>query len=282
MSHSFSRGSAIFEVLSVHETHKGPAVFRLDEHIKRLSRTARLLGMAFGVSGEEILNAVLQTVKRNNISKGYVKIVGFYPQIALDIKPPEGRLDLTVFAVDPAEDFKNLDFSVDRGITACISKWRKLDPQTVPIQAKASANYLNGMMVTLDAKERGFDAGIMLDTQGFIAEAPTDSVFLVKNGVLMTPSLGTVLESISRKSVLQVADREGIEYSEGRIPLETIHEADEIFLSCTPTKVLPIRQLDDRTLENTPGPMAKRLTALMTGILSGGDDRFNEWLFHVS
>jgi len=281
MSHSFGRGSAIFEVLSLHETNADPAIFRLDKHIERLFKTAKLLNMELPISKETLHEAVMATVKRNGISKGFIKIIGFYPQIAFEIIPPQKKLDISVFVVDPAQDFGGLDFPTKRGTTVCISRWRKLDPQSVPIEAKVAANYLNGMMARSEAKMRGFENGIMLDTQGFIAEGGTESIFLVKDGRLMTPSLGTVLDSITRNSLLQAAKAIGIESLEGRLPSELLFEANEIFLSGTPFKVLPVKRIEDRVIEGTPGPFTKKLSALLDEIIAGRDERFRHWFFHV-
>ncbi|MFH1123910.1 MAG: aminotransferase class IV [Pseudomonadota bacterium] len=280
MSHSFGRGSAIFEVLSLHETEAGSAVFRLDEHIDRLFKTAGLLEMELPLGSKGFQEAVLETVKRNGITQGFIKIICFYPQIAFEILPPQKRLDVSIFAVDPARDIGGLRFPFDRGATACVSKWRKLDPSTVPVEAKAAANYLNGMVARLEAKRRGFDQVVMLDTQGFIAEGGTESVFLVKGETLMTPALGTILESISRKSVLEGAGRLGIKTLEARLQPELLYEAEEIFFSGTPIKVLGVKRVEDRDL-SAPGPVTKKLSALMTDIVSGRDERFKDWLFPV-
>ncbi len=281
MSHSFSRGSAIFEVLSLHKTIAGPGVFRLDKHIERLFKTAELLDMELPISKEALHEAVIATVKRNGISQGFIKIIGFYPQIAFEIIPPQKKLDISVFVVDPAQDLGGLDFPTKHGTTICISKWCKLDPQSVPIEAKVAANYLNGMMARSEAKTRGFENGIMLDTQGFIAEGGTESVFLVKDDRLMTPSLGTVLDSITRKSILDAARSIGIESIEGRLPSELLFKANEIFLSGTPFKVLPVKQIEDRMIEGTPGPFTRKLSTLLDEIIAGRDERFRHWFFPV-
>jgi branched-chain amino acid aminotransferase len=268
-------------VLSLHETGENPVIFRLDEHIARLFRTAELLNMEIPISSEAFSEAVTVTVKRNAISEGIIKIICFYPQIDFEILPSRTELDISIFVVDPAEDLEGLDFSFEQGTTLCISKWRKLDPQTVPIEAKVAANYLNGIMARSEAKKRGFNDVIMLDTQGYIAEGGTESVFLIKDNKLMTSSQGTVLKSITRKSVLQIAKIIGIETIEGRILPELLYQADEIFMSCTPSKILPVRQIEDRKLTETPGPITRKLSALMKKIIAGQDERFKDWLFPV-
>jgi branched-chain amino acid aminotransferase len=281
MSHSFGRGSAIFEVLSMHQTGAGPAVFRLDEHIYRLERTAALLDMELPVDRETFHEAVLETVRRNRVGQGFIKIICYYPQISFGILPPQRKLDASVFVVDPAEDLGGLDFPFEKGTTACLAKWRKLAPETVPVEAKAAANYLNGMMARSEAKNRGFENVIMLDTQGFIAEGGTESVFLVKKDVLMTPSLGTVLQSISRKSVLEVAEEMGIPSMQSRLNPGLLFEAEEIFFSGTPIKVLPVREIEDRVIQGVPGPVSKELIKAFAEIVAGRDERFEKWLFPV-
>ena len=166
--------------------------------------------------------------------------------------------------------------------TAGISQWRKLDPQTVPVQAKAAANYLNGMVARIQAGKRGFGHALMLDTQGFIAEGATESIFLVKAGRLMTPTLGTVLASITRLSILKAAEVIGIQTFEGRLAPELLYEAEEMFFSCSPLKVLPIRQIEDRVLSKVPGPVTQKVTALIDDIVSGKDARFKDWLYPVN
>ena len=282
MSHSMGRGSAIFEVLSLHDTPQhGRAVFRLDEHMDRLFRSAELLDMELPGTKPSIHEAVLETVRRNVVRQGFIKIICFYSQIAFEILPPQKKLDLSIFVVDPKEDLGGLKLHPERGVSACISKWRKLDPQTVPVEAKAAANYLNGMMARGEAKKRGFDNAIMLDTQGFIAEGGTESVLLVKGGVLMAPGLGTVLGSISRKSLLQAAQAAGIPTFEGRMRPELLLEAEEILYSSTTMKALPIRQIENRILEKVPGPVTQKLMGLINDIIAGKDDRVGAWLFLV-
>lgn len=279
MSHSFSRGSGIFEVLSVHDTSAGPMIFRLDEHIERLHRSAELLDMDLPLSTEGFFEAVHAAVKRNGVREGAIKIMGYYPQVAFEILPLQKTLDVAIFVIDPAEDLGGLKVSTREGTSLCISRWRKLDPQTVPIEAKAAANYLNGMMARKDAQSRGFGMAVMLDTQGFVAEGGTESVFLVKDGRLMTPSEGTVLKSITRMSVIQAAKVTGMDISEGRLSPDLLLEADEIFLSATPMKIMPVKQIEDRIPARVPGPTTQTLSKLMSEIVAGRDERFKTWLF---
>jgi branched-chain amino acid aminotransferase len=282
MSHSFARGSTIFEVISFYATASGPAVFRLHEHIARLEKSAAYLDMELPGGHDELCRAVAETVRRNHLQQGAIKVVGYYPQIAFDIQPPQKRLDLAVFAMDPSQDLEKLEFSFEKGTTAGIARWRKLDPQTVPIEAKAAANYLNGMIGRLDVQKRGLEDAILLDTQGFIAEGATESVFLTMQGRLMTPSLGTVLDSITRRSILQVARHLGIETLEGRLRPELLFEADEIFFANTPFKVIPVRRIEDRVMPDAPGPIQRRLWEALQRIATGKEPAFADWLYPVA
>jgi branched-chain amino acid aminotransferase len=279
MSHSFGRGSAIFEVISFHETARGPAVFRLEAHIDRLFRSAELLDMALSYSKEALCDAVAGTVKRNDLKQGFVKVICFYPEISFEIIPPDSPLSVSVFALDPEKDLGAQGDPFIKGTTAYVSSWCKLDPRTVPIEAKAAANYLNGMVARLDARKKGFEHAIMLDTRGFIAEGGTESVFMVKDGCLLTPSTGTVLKSITRMSILETAQVAGIECKEHQLNAELLDEADEIFLSSTPFKVLPVTQVNDRKLPDVPGPVTRNIAERLNAIAAGNDDRFTHWLY---
>jgi len=279
MSHSLGRGSAIFEVLSLHDTDDGPAVFRLDEHLQRFFKSAELLDMGFSISRQELHQAVLETVKQNRIRKGAIKIIGFYPQIAFNILPPQKELDVSIIVFDPEEDIGFNEAQIEQGTTLGLSGWRKLDPQTVPVEAKVAANYLNGMVAYADVQRRGFENVIMLDTQGFIAEGGTESIFLVKDGRLLTPSLGTVLGSITRKSILEAGRAIEIETVEERLRPSLLYESEEIFVSCTPFKILPVRKFEDHLMGDVPGPVSRKIVALMDTIVTGQDARFRHWLF---
>jgi branched-chain amino acid aminotransferase len=282
MSHGFARGSTIFEVLSLYATPGGPAVFRLRDHAARFFRSAALLDMRLPFAEDDFCTAVAETVRRNRLASGVVKVVGFYPQVALDVMPPDAPLAVAVFALDPGADLKGLGFDFGRGTTVAISRWRKLDPQTVPVEAKAAANYLNGMVARLEARRRGFEDAVMLDTQGFIAEGATESIFLVKAGRLCTPCLGTVLESLTRRSVLEAAAHLGIQAHEGRLRPELLFEAEEIFFVNTPFKVMPVRRIEERELPPIPGPVERRFADFFRALVEGRETRFQEWLTPVA
>ena len=193
MSHSFGRGSAIFEVIGFHDTPAGPAVFRLDEYLSRFWKSASLLEMEPPLTQGALQEAILTLVKRSGMKSGFFKLYGFYPEISFKILPPQQKFQVAVCLFSAEEALGQPLESAPRSVTACVSRWRRLDPQTVPIEAKVAANYVNGMVARMESREKGFDYAILLDTQGFIAEGGTESLFLVHKGRLMTSALGTVL-----------------------------------------------------------------------------------------
>jgi len=278
MSHSVARGSAIFEVIGFHSVPPGRVIFRLRDHVIRLFRTAELLDMKIPLSQEALCRAVIETLRHSRSQEGMIKIVCYYSQIAFEVLPPRRTLDVAIFVIDPDLCGEEPGLSFDGGATLCISKWRKLDPQTVPIEAKVAANYLNGMLARDDACKRGFDFALMLDTEGHIAEGATESIFLVQGKTLVTPALGRVLDGITRRSILEAADAEGIESREGRLSSDFLFQAEEVFLSGTPKKLIPVKQIEDRHIKKTPGAVTKVLTQRMAAILKGADNRFKKWL----
>ena len=273
LSHGLSRGSAIFEAFGVHEGPEGVAAFRLDEHMKRMERSCELLGMTAAYSSAEIMQAVAETVQANKMGRGLVKVMGYWGEEAIINLVLDSPLDIAIFAIPDSEDL-----GLDRAqpISACISKWRKIHPETVPVEAKACSNYLNGYLIRRDANSRGFDVGLTVGTDGFVAEGSIESVFLVKDGVLMTPPSGRILHSITRLSILQAAPKAGIPTIEKAVTKEALFDADELFTSHSGIKVSPIARFEDKILD-APGPVSTQVIELINNIIQFKDDRFKDW-----
>ncbi|MBW2178439.1 MAG: aminotransferase class IV [Deltaproteobacteria bacterium] len=273
LSHGFSRASAVFEIFGIHVGPDGPAAFRMDEHLKRLMRSIELLDMALAYSPKAIAAAVAETVRANRMGRGVIKLMAFWGEEAVIELVLDAKLDLAIFPVPETPD---LHLDSTEPLSACLSKWRKIHPETVPVEAKACSNYLNGYLARKDAKKRGFDIGVMAGTDGFLAEGSTESIFLVKDGVLKVPPLGRVLNSISRKSVLEVAPLLDIPFSEEALLSDVLLDADEIFSAHTGVKVSPINRYEDRELD-APGPVTAKLMQCMQNILAFQDERFAHW-----
>jgi len=273
LSHGFSRGSAVFEVFGTHMVPGGVAAFRMDAHLKRLERTVSLLGMELGYSIPEIIKAVSDITAINKSERGVVKLMAYWGEEAIINLVLKSKLDVAIFTI-PATDELGLDGV--KTVSACLSTWKKLHPETVPVQAKACANYLNGYLVRKDANDRGFDLGLNVGTDGFLAEGSIESVFIVKDGILKTPPLGRILASVSRDSILHAAKQSDIEVYETTLVKEDLYTADEMFTCHTGSKVTPIFRFEEKEME-APGPVTARMTEIMDNIMNSRDSRFTNW-----
>lgn len=282
MSHSFCRGSAVFEVMSVHQTDLGPAVFRLDDHLARLFRSAELTYMRLPLSLAQMKEAVLATVKQNRIQNGMVKLMCYYPAVEFEVVPRSPEVAVAVVAVDPAKDLSAARFKKElrKPAEICISRWRKIDPRTVPVEAKCAANYLGGMVAKLEAMRLGFSAPILLDLSGYLSEGATESLFLVKNRTLKTPALGSILSGITRRSVLEVARDIGIRTVEKKIRPAELLQADEAFFTSSMVKVYPISRVEKRSLP-APGEISRLLDRALEKICAGKVMSYRKWLTPV-
>jgi branched-chain amino acid aminotransferase len=273
LSHGLSRGSAVFEVFGTHAGPNGTMAFRMDEHLKRLRTSLEGLEMQLGCGEEELRAGISEVVAANRVGRGLVKIVAYWGAEAVIDLVPRVPLDVAVFAIPDGDE---LGLDRRRNISVCMSRWRKLHPDTVPVEAKACANYLNGYLARKDAQDRGFDVGLLAGTDGFLAEGSIEAVFLVLNGVLVTPPAHRILRSITRQSILEAALVEGICAREEAVRPSALLTAEEIFTSHSGVKVAPVKRFEDRRLA-APGPMTLRFIELMEGILTFRDDRFKSW-----
>jgi branched-chain amino acid aminotransferase len=278
LSHAFSRASAIFDVFQVYETADGPAAFRIDDHMDRLFYSAKLLGMNLAYSKEQIKQAALETVRESRIRQGLVKIMAYWSEEAILKLVPDAELDLDIFSIPEAESQGSL---YRHPVKACISKWRKIPPECLPVKAKACAHYLNGMLARADAQRQGFDIGILLDIRGFVAECSIETLFMVQNNVLVTPNLGWILKGISRQTIIELARDDGVEVDERPIAKEELFTADEIFTSCTPSKVQSVGQIDNHIIKGTPGPFSVKISELCEDVVKGKNSKFKKWLTYV-
>ena len=278
LSHGFSRGSAIFDVFGIYPGPKGPAAFRMDKHIERLFKSAELLGMEMAYTKEQIIDAVAQSVKANNIKRGLIKILAYYGEESVISLILDSKLDMSFCGIPEIDDM-GLDQATP--IEICFAKWRKIHPATIPVEAKACSNYLNGMLARKDAVSRGFNVGILLTTDGYVAEGSIESIFMVKDNVLKTPPLGNILSSVTRMSILEAASAIGIKTLEEQISPEELMGADEIFVCRTGVKVLPVRKIEERVMAVAPGLVTSELSQLMSDIYHFRNDRVSHWLQEI-
>ena len=278
LSQSFSRGTALFEVLEVVKSHRGPAIFGLKEHLDRLFNSARLTFMELpdSASRDTLTAAVMGVLSANGIDSGIVKIFLYYPVPEYACVPSDRRVDAAVFCA-------RMDHRGDgHAVRACVSSYRKLDPETVPVHAKSAGNYINAYLALSDAKRRGFDESILLDTGGFVAEGSTSNIFIVKRGAVMTPTLRSILPGITRMFILDIL-KGVLECAEVDITAGELKTADEAFFSNSVERVMPVLSIDDTPLRSPcPGPVTKRVIREIASVIGGSNPAYARWLTPVA
>jgi len=273
LSHGFSRASAIFDVFPTTVGPDGVYGFRMEAHLERFMTSARLLEMELPYDAQQIAQACAETVQANQQREGLVKIFGYWGGEQAIALVPNEPLDLAIYAIPVSPE---LSLHGDEPISACISKWQKLDKATVPTAAKACANYLNGYLARRDGINRGYDLGIMLDGEGNLAEGSIEAVFVVKDGVLRVPPLDHVLKSVSRESVIELAQYAGIPVDISAISPEQLLDGDELFVAHSLSRVMPIRKIEQREL-TSPGPITQQLQQLVRQLFDFKLEPFQGW-----
>jgi branched-chain amino acid aminotransferase len=285
LSHSHQRGSLIFDYLSVHETPRGPAVFRLDEHVERLLASAALVGLPLRQDAAAIRAAVIEAVRANPGSTA-VKASAYLASVEVDVVPVDEHVTLAVAAYDPVADILRPKGVPRRGF-APLRIWiekerRNRRPDIMPPQAKVAANYASPMAAKWAAKKRGYGEILLIDEHGFVAEGPTSNVFLVdREGTLRTPPEETVLLGVTRRSILDIAVAEGRKVVEEKFRPEALFAAAEAFITGTTAGVWPIASVDDHPLPAAPGPVSLALRERFERVVSGRDPAFERWLTYV-
>ncbi|MDY7009387.1 MAG: aminotransferase class IV [Planctomycetota bacterium] len=281
LSHSFSRGSSVFDVVSIWPTAKGGAFFRLKEHVARMFESARLVHMDIPMSPEEVTDAVVATAAENGVSFGMAKFFTYYPVEEFLILPANPKVELAVFCFDFDREGVTIDDLVGP-VSAGISTIMKLDPRTIPIHAKITANYVNGMLALMEVRKKGCEQAILPDTSGFIAESPMANVFFVENGKILTPTLNNTLGGVTRDGVIRIARNLGFEVVETDIRPERIADFDEAFLTACVWPVRPIISIDSKPVGGEcPGPVTRELARVLGDAYEGRSPQYESWLTYV-
>jgi len=279
LTHSLQYGSGIFEGIRAYDA-EGAAIFRLSDHIERFMKTAKIYSMKLGYTKEELQNAVIDVVKSNGIKECYIRPFAFYndDNIGLGV---EGK-KLSVFVANKPFG-KYLGKEEDNGVRAKISTWDRLSSRTLPIQAKASGNYLNSIIASIEAKASGFDEAIMLSLDGSVAEGAAENIFLVSNGRIITPDMGSdILLGITRSTVMELAKDLGYSVEERRIHKEELYTADEVFFAGTAVEIAGIVNIDGITIGNGKvGSITSALKKKYMDVVHGKDKKYLKWLTKV-
>lgn len=287
LSHSLQRGSLVFDYMSVHDTPRGAAIFRLDLHVKRLLRSCEMVGLGLPQKEAEIEAAILETVRRNPGAKA-VKASAFIPSIEVDVVPQDDHVALAIAAYDPYRDVIQRKTQPPppraREVRLWIEKERKnrRDDIMSP-QAKVSANYASPMVAKTKARAAGYDEIVLVDEEGHVAEGPTTNLFLVDaSGTLVTPLAAHVLLGVTRASILELARAEGIEAVERDVTPDELSAAAEAFLTGTTAGVWPVTSVDGVKLgDGEIGPVSRRLRDRFKRAADGQDPEFAHWLTYI-
>jgi branched-chain amino acid aminotransferase len=286
LAHSVARGSLVFDYMSIHETPRGAAVFRLDEHVARFLTSVELMGLPLERGADELREACL-TAARANPGAKVVKLHAYIPSIEIDVVPVDSHVSVAAAAYDPWRDVMARKSSPVRP-PATLKIWiekerRQRRPDILHPHAKVAANYTSPMLAKWAARKQGYDEVLLTDGERNLAEGPTTNVFLVDDGgTLRTPPEHSVLLGITRRSILEIARAEGRPVvDDAAVPASALAEAGEAFLTGTSAGVWPIASVDGRELPAAPGPVSQALGKRFVEITSGQDPAFEGWLAYV-
>jgi branched-chain amino acid aminotransferase len=277
--HGLHYGSGVFEGIRCYDTPKGPAVFRLVDHLQRLHDSARLLYMELPYSVDELREATHELVGANGLASCYIRPIAFYGYGELGVSTAGNPVE-TVIMSWPWGAYLG-EGSQDHGITAKISSWKRVGPNVIPHVSKATGIYLNSMLATTEARRGGYQEAILLTDEGTVADGPGENIFVVRNGVIATPPLATsILPGITRDSVITIARELGYVVEETTLIRADLMLADEVFMTGTAAEVTPVRAVDD--VEIGVGPVTRELQKAYLATVNGIEERWSTWLDHVN
>lgn len=281
LTHTLHYGLGVFEGIRCYKTKKGPAIFRLKDHIARMENSARLVGMKLPYSKQVLVQVVKETVKRNQIEECYIRPIAYYGYGVMGLNPAGAPVDV-VIAVWPWGTYLGEE-GLEKGVRVKISPWRRIHPSILPPHAKLVANYANSILAKVDALKSGYDESILLNMEGKIAEGPGENVFIVRKGALITPSISSgALAGITRDSIIKIAEDEGIDFREEEISPVDLYSADEAFFTGTAAEVTPIREVDGRKIgDGKRGPITTKLQRIFFETVRGERPEYAKWLDFV-
>jgi branched-chain amino acid aminotransferase len=278
--HGLHYGTGVFEGIRCYETEKGPAVFRLTDHLERLHNSARLLYMDIPYTVDELKTASMDVIAANGLPECYLRPIAFYGYGELGVSTA-GNPVVTVIMSWPWGAYLG-DEGMKNGIRCKISSWQRVGANTIPHASKATGIYLNSMLAVTEANRAGYDEAILLTADGYIADGSGENVFVVKNGAVATPPLSTsILPGITRDSVIQILQDLGYTVEEKNLIRSDLITADEVFMCGTAAEVTPIRSIDDHEI-GPPGPLTKELQAAYLDTCRGKSERWAQWLEYAN
>ncbi len=281
LSHVVHYGTSVFEGIRAYENENGVAVFRLKEHVQRLFDSAKIYKIDIPFTQEEIEEAILETLRVNDLGACYIRPIVFRGYGELGVNPLGCPVNVVIAAWEWGSYLG--EEGMANGVDIGVSSWRKPAPDTFPALAKCGANYMNSQLAKLEAIDNGFDEAIMLDYEGHVSEGSGENIFLVENGKLFTPSMSSSnLKGITRDSIMTVARDLGYEVVEEIISRERLYAADEVFFTGTAAEVTPIRSIDHRQIGiGRRGPISEKLQSTFFDIVEAKVEDKYGWLSYI-
>ena len=280
LTHSLHYGLAAFEGIRCYQGKGGSAIFRLKEHVDRLFESAHITMMPMPFTRKEVMDAIVETVRVNQLASCYIRPIAYVGYGAMGVYPGENPIRLAI-AAWPWGSYLGED-ALAQGIRAKISSFTRHHVNVSMTRAKISGYYVNSILAKWEAKKSGYAECILLDPDGYVAEGTGENVFIVSKGVLKTTPLTSILDGITRNSILELARAKKIPVIEERFTRDAMYVADEIFLTGTAAEVTPVRELDDRKIgEGKPGPLTQSLQDDFFRIVRGEDPAHANWLTPV-
>ncbi len=279
LTHTLHYGCGVFEGIRAYETSRGPAVFRLDDHIDRLFNSAAIFMIDVPFDRDQLIAATLETVRVNEVRSCYIRPLVYLGYGEMGLNPLPCPVNVAI-AIWPWGTYLG-DEGIQNGIRLKISSWRRHDPNTMPPAAKGTGMYINSSMAKVEALKAGYDEAVMLSPQGNVSECTGENIFVVQDGAIITPPTSAgALEGITQDSVRRIAEDLGVDYRVENLLRSDLYTAEEAFLSGTAAEVVPIRSVDDRELGD-PGPITRQVQETYFAAVRGEDDRYKDWLTHV-
>jgi branched-chain amino acid aminotransferase len=281
LTHSLHYGLAVFEGIRCYLCHDGKsAVFRLREHVDRLFDSAQIGDVKIPYSKREISEACKETLRVNQLKEGYIRPIVFIGEGVMGVYPGENPIQVAIITWSWGAYLG--EGAIEKGIRAKVSSYTRHHVNVMMTKAKICGNYVNSVLAKREVMKMGYDEALMLDTEGYVSEASGENIFMVKNGVLKTTPLTSILPGITRDSVIQIAKAKKIALLEERFTRDELYTAQEAFFTGTAAELTPIREVDDRMIgDGKPGPMTKGLQAAFFDIVKGKDPSYREWLDYL-
>lgn len=280
LTHTLHYGTGAFEGIRCYKTKKGSAVFRLREHVERLFDSCHILNIKIPFSPDEIEKAIIDSIKVNGLDECYIRPLVYIGYGAMGLYAKDNPIRVAV-AVWPWGAYLGED-GIKNGIRVKVSSFARLHVNVTMTKSKTCGDYVNSTLAKTEALACGYDEALILDTNGYVSEGTGQNVFIVRDGIMMTPPLPSVLEGITRKSIIEMARNENIEVRETNFTRDELYIADEAFFTGTAAEVTPIRETDGRIIgSGKPGPVTGKLQDLFFKAVKGEAESYKSWLTYI-